>query len=173
MVQAGSALLRPVNAMSIEPCSGKCSIRTNLVWRNRLDGCEVNIVFLNNAGVQRVEVHNKDKFVVQLSLGFEHKATFVLILIIFVLILGALSSAVLRRDICFMSFRVLLGRNSGLFSPSLVRDDIFEFVELMQKDVLVPFCSPTVEGFVPSLRLNNTDHDIEKSFSPRVTSKIC
>ena len=57
-------------------------------------------------------------------------------------------------------FRVLLGGNSGLFSPGLVRDNIFELVELMQKDVLIPFCPPTVEGFVPSLRLNNTDYSI-------------
>jgi len=169
----GFALLLPGKAISIEPYSKKTSIRTNFVWWDRLDGCEVNIIFLNNAGVQRVEVHNKDKFVVKLSLRFEHKATFVLIPIVLVLVLGALSGAIFRRNICFMSFRVLLGRSSGLFPPGLVRNDIFELVELMQKDVLVPLCSPTVEGFVPSLRLNNTDYSIEKGILPRVTSKIC
>lgn len=139
-----------------------------------MDSCEVNIVFLDNAGIQRVEVHNKDKFVVKLSLRFEHKATLVLIPVILVLVLGALSGTVFRLDICLMSFfRVLLGRYSGLFSPGLVRDHIFELVKLMEKNVLVPFCSPTVEGFVPVLHLNNTDYSIEKSISPRVTSKIC
>ncbi len=137
------------------------SIRTNSVWWDRLDSREVNVVFLDNAGVQRVEVHDKDNLVVKLSLRFEHKATFVLIPVVLVLVLGAFSGAVFRRHICLMSFfRVLLGSNSGLFPPGLVRDDIFELVELMQKDVLIPFCSPTVEGFVPSLRLNNTDYSI-------------
>ena len=128
-----------------------------------MDSREVNIVFLNNAGIKRVEVHNKDNLVVELSLRFEHKATFVLIPVVLVLalVLGALSGAVFRRYICLMTFfRVLLGGNSGLFPPGLVRDDIFEFVELVQQNVLIPFCSPTVEGFVPSLRLSNTDHSI-------------
>jgi hypothetical protein len=47
-------------------------------------------------------------------------------------------------------------------------------MELMQKDVLVPFCSATVEGFVPALRFNNpADYGIEKRISPRIASKVC
>jgi hypothetical protein len=174
-VQAGSALLPPVRAISVEPWFEKASIRANFVWWDRLDSCKVNIVFLDNAGVQRVEVHNKDNLVVKLSLRFEHKATFVFILLVLVLTLSAFSGAIFKRDICLMHFfRVLLGRNSGLFPPELVRDDIFELVELMQKDVLVSFCSATVEGFVPLLRLNNpTGYGIEESISPRITSKVC
>ena len=160
-VQAGFAPLPPVGAISVEPRFGKPSIRTNFVWWDRLDSREVNIVFLDNAGVQRVEVHNKDNLVVKLSLRFKHKATFELIPVVLVLVLGALYGAVFRRYICFTTFfRVLLGSNSGLFSPGFVRDDIFELVELVQKDVLIPFCSSTVEGFVPSLRLNNTAYSI-------------
>ena len=121
-----------------------------------MDSREVNIVFLNNAGIKRVEVHNKDNLVVKLSHRFEHKVTFVLrpVVLVLVLVLGALSSAVSRRYICLISFCLLLGSNSGLFPPGLVRDDIFELV-VMQKDALIPSCSPTVKDFVPSLRLNN------------------
>lgn len=112
----------------------KISIKANLVWRDRLHSCEVNIVFLDNAGIQRVEVHDKDNLVVKLTLRVEHKATFVLVPLVLalVLILDALSGAIFGRDIRFVSFfSVLFGRNSSLFAPCLVRDDIFEPVELM------------------------------------------
>jgi len=130
MVRAGFALLRPVKAISVDSGFQKNSINANLVWWDRLNSCEVNIVFLDNAGIQRVEVHDKDNLVIKLSLRIEHKATFIFVLL--VLVLGALSGAILRRDFRFIRFfRVLLGRNSSLFPPRLVRDDIFEPVELM------------------------------------------
>ena len=132
MVQAGFALLRPVKAISVEPWFLKNSINANLVWRDRLNSCEVNIVFLDNAGIQRVEVHDKDNLVVKLSLRVEYKATFVLVLLLVVLVLAALSDAIFGRNIrIFRIFRILLGRNSSLFPPCLVWDNIFEFVELM------------------------------------------
>ena len=140
-----------------------------------MNSCEVDIVFLDNAGIQRVEVHDKDNLVVKLTLRFEHKTTFVLVLLILILVLGALSGTVFERDIGLISFfRVLPGRDRRFFSPCLVWDDIFEPVELMQKDVLVPFCSTTVEGFVPFLRFNNrADYGVEKGNLPRITGKVC
>jgi hypothetical protein len=108
------------------------SIRANLVWRDGLNSCEVNIVLLDNAGVQRVEVHNKDNLVVKLSLRFEHKATFVLVLLVPILALRALPCAIFGHDIRLVPFFcVLLDRSRSLFSPGLVRDDIFEPVELV------------------------------------------
>ena len=44
----------------------------------------------------------------------------------------------------------------------------------MQKDVLVPFCSTTVECFVPFLHFNiHTNYGIEKWISPRIAGKVC
>jgi hypothetical protein len=95
---------------------------------------EVNVVLLDDAGVEGIEIHDQDVFVPQPSLGLEHKTTLILV----ALLLGLSSLLVL-------DFRFRL----RLFPPCLVRANVLEPVEFVEKNIFVPLCTTTVQGLVP------------------------
>ena len=76
---------------------------------------EIDIVLLDDARVQTIEVHDEDVFVPESTFGLKHKTAFVLILLAFS---GFSASA-------FVVIVVLiLDSGFGFLSPRLVRTDV-------------------------------------------------
>lgn len=101
---------------------------------NFVDSGEVDIVLLDDTWVQRVEVHDKDILVPKPSLRLEDQASLVLVPLRF------------RHDSCGAVLILGFGLHcsGGLLAPCLIRADVLEAMELVQKNVLVSFGSTSV-----------------------------
>ncbi len=82
---------------------------------NRFSGCEVDVVLLNDAGVQRVEIHDQDELVPKAALRFEDQATLVLVSFRFCVLVFLLYDVVCIRS-----------------APALIRADVLQTMELVK-----------------------------------------
>jgi hypothetical protein len=103
-----------------------------------LDGGKVNIKFLNDTRIKRIEVHDQDELVPEATLGFEHQTTFEFI----AFVLGG------RSFLCSFGFHFGL----RLVSPGFIGTHILQTMELVQENVLIALSTTTIERFVPNLR---------------------
>ena len=114
--------------------------RTHLVVVNRLDGGEIDVVFLDDTWVQRIEVHDEDEFVPQTPLWIEDETTLVLVF----LALGFLSAAATTTTFGFIVPIILCSCDFRALAPLFVGDDVLEPMELVEKNVLVALCTAPV-----------------------------
>ena len=95
-----------------------------------LDSRKVNVVFLNDAGVQRVEVHHQDVLVPESPLRLKDKTAFELFL---------LSAPFFLLRCLLVPHRLLVGAY------------VLFLVELMQQNVLVALCTAAVQCAGPGV----------------------
>ena len=105
---------------------------------NRFDSGKVDIVFLDNTRVQRVEVHDKYVLVPETTLGFEDQTSLVLV---------PLALVRSRGTVTIFGFR--FHSDSGFLAPSLVWADVLQAMEFVQENVFVTLRATSVQGFVP------------------------
>ncbi len=106
---------------------------------DRINSSEIDVVLLNDTGIQGIEVHDQDELIPKATLWFEDQTTLVLVSFRFrrfsvpvgVLVLG-----------------FLLG--FALLPPRFVGTYVLEPVELVQQDVLITFGASTVQSLVPA-----------------------
>lgn len=113
--------------------------------RYPLHGRKVNIVLLNDTGIERVEIHNQNELVPQATLGFKHQSALVFVSFTFAGFRpAALTVGVIGFGLNFWDF----------FPKGLVGADVLEFVELMEQNVFVTFRTSTIQGLVPKAIVN-------------------
>jgi hypothetical protein len=86
----------------------------------RLNSRKINIILLDDARIQRVEVHDKDELVPKATLRLEHQTTLIFVSLALRLLPRIHIVVVLRLD-----------RGLGFLTPLLVRTDILQSVELV------------------------------------------
>jgi len=79
---------------------------------------EIDVIFLDDAGVERIEVHDKNEFVPQSTFRFEDETTLIFILL-------SLCSRRIRVSILLFDYRCCF------LAVLLIWDDIFETVKFV------------------------------------------
>lgn len=109
-------------------------------------GRKVDVVLLDDTGVQTVEVHDENELIPKPSFWFEYETTLVLV---FGLSSASLFAGTRILWIEFLCFS--LGSGSSIpFVPAFVWADVLQFVEFMKQDVLVPFRTTAGQGSSPN-----------------------
>ena len=103
------------------------------------NSCEVNIVLLNDRGVQRIEVHDQNVFVPQTTFRFENQTTFVLVFLVFA---GDCNGSI-------PLFHLSLHYGGGLLPKGLVRRNILQSVEFVQQNIFVSLSTTSIQSFIP------------------------
>jgi len=109
----------------------------HLIVFHWFDSSEINVVLLDDAGIQRVEVHNKDEFVPEPPLGHKNETSFIFIAFAFRGFLASLFIVFLRFGL------------TCLFSVGLVGAEILQTMEFVKENVLVPLGTSTIQRLVP------------------------
>lgn len=111
------------------------------VW-NSLHRRKVDVVLLDDTGIQRVEIHDQDVFVPQASFRLEDQTTLILISLGFGGLVALLESVgIIRVGFAFHGI---------LLSVRFVRADVLQSMELVKQNVFVPFSASAVEGLIPA-----------------------
>jgi hypothetical protein len=110
-------------------------VETHFVEATSVHSCEVDIVLLNDAGIERIEVHYQDIFIPEPAFGFENQSTLILVALAF------------RRPFHLPRF-VFVGSFAFLL-PEFVGTYILEAMKLVEKNEFISFRSTANEGFTP------------------------
>jgi hypothetical protein len=100
-----------------------------------IDRCKTNVVLLNDAWIQAVEVHDQYEFVVQALFWLKDQASFIFVL--FLHVAGVLSIGMFLFDFDFV------------FAEDLVWANVFIPVKFMEQNVFVSFGTRPAEGSRP------------------------
>lgn len=120
--------------------------KVQTTYRGRAIYCrEADIVLLNNTGVQTVKVHDKNKPVIETSLGLENETTLVLVFLFLI-------TRVIVVSLLGLFFRLLQ------FGRILVRTDVLVPMKLMEQDVLITLSASTTQGSGPGIASDVREH---------------
>lgn len=116
----GSSPRRPVTCEYRDELGAKFTyLLLNLAIHSR----KVDIIFLNNAWVERIEIHDEDKLIPKTTLRLKHKTTLVLVPLAF--------RGLLRR-VRIIVISLQLDGCCCFLAPCLVRADILQAVKFMK-----------------------------------------
>jgi hypothetical protein len=141
-MEVGLVSCHPLPAHHVSTSQQKPRCAITYILRQAFDRSKIDVILLDDTRVQRVEIHDKDVFVEKSALGFKHETTLVFVSLAFTRLTATLA-------VCVACFRLWFGR----FLPvSLIRTNIFQAMELVQKNVLVPLSTATIQCFVPETK---------------------
>lgn len=109
---------------------------------------EINVVLLNDARIQRVEIHDENELVPETSVRLEHKTAFIFVSFAFLLAAST--------DTMLVLFRFFF--HGRPFPVCFVWTDIFESVEFVKQDIFVAFSTTPIQCLVPGSKKLSLEH---------------